>query len=149
MNEASRTHTRSFTKTNSELSPRGWTAFGNKLEGCSGQVRGKREQPQSSSRQEPVSKAMLQLTKCSLIPWELRCWCLIYDSSFLARSRFHNILSISSGMSHQALFSRKQCKTKPSAEITKQHYPYPNKKKWAYHAAAKPIIKRKKKSVYL
>lgn len=43
MNEASRTHTRSFTKTNSELSTRGWIAFGNKLEDSSGQVGGKRD----------------------------------------------------------------------------------------------------------
>lgn len=61
-------------------------------------------------------------------------------------SRFQNILSISSGMSQQVFFSQKQSKTKRSAKTTtKQCYPYSNKKKSAYHAAAKPIKKWKKK----
>lgn len=56
------------------------------------------------------------------------CWYLAYDSTFLDRSRFHNILSISSGVSHQTLFLPEQSKTEWSAKMTmQQHYSYTNK----------------------
>lgn len=56
------------------------------------------------------------------------CWCLVYDSAFLDWSRFHNIWSISSGVSHQTLFLPEQSKTEWSAMMTmQQHYSYTNK----------------------
>lgn len=108
-------------KQTSELSPRAWAAFGNKSEGCSCQVEGKREQPQGSSRQEPVLKVMLYLAKCLFIPGELHCWCLVY--SFLDFKIFCPSAQV------WVCFSQKQSKTKRSAKITtKQCYPHPNKK---------------------